>query len=320
VFQRESDFDLGLLPLIAQGNLSHVRLVLDQALKLGLSVSKSQAGSMWLYDGRFLVQVSHINTSTGTGPPGQGCLNDLPRGNRPFSQFYTTKMSAYPRLEPSRGLTGTCFMERKHIVSDDLISDERSFIAPDDAAKQNLRACAAAPIGLGEFTVGVITVFRTIPQAYEPDILDKLCLHGTKTALCLHHCLYFPSIMDDWLKVLSESESKGEMRPETLRPAIGLEKRQGAAQDAAGEPAQAHTYLRGLSLPKGIQPATLKIIWESVENSDTPVSCNEVAEMTGFTAVTVRRYLNYLVRANILSQKLQYGNIGRPAFVYTVLP
>ena len=78
--------------------------------------------------------------------------------------------------------------------------------------------------------------------------------------------------MDDWLKVLSESESKGEMRPETLRPAIGLEKRQGAAQDAAGEPAQAHTYLRGLSLPKGIQPATLKIIWESVENSDTPVS------------------------------------------------
>ncbi|HHY12227.1 MAG TPA: GAF domain-containing protein [Firmicutes bacterium] len=282
--QRESNFASDLLRFLTLGKSEDLRTVLTQALHLGISISQSQAGAIWLYDGRSLKQVSFLN---------------VPDYDWLFNQVPSVSSPAYDKLSLGKGLSGTCFVRQKPVISDDLAYDELTVMTPRDARQGKLRACAAVPIGFERLTVGVMTVFRSTSETYEPHVVRNLCLFGTEIALCLHHCICFPGIMAEWERLLSEYDPDHKMG------------------QPVGQQTRPHSSNpRGASFPKGIQPATLGILQECFENSKKPLSCNEVAEITGFSAVTVRRYLNYMVKANILCQRLQYGEIGRPAFVY----
>lgn len=69
-------------------------------------------------------------------------------------------------------------------------------------------------------------------------------------------------------------------------------------------------------LPKGLNEWTLNQIVSHVKSRSEPESAEEVAEGTGLARVTVRRYLEYMVRLQQVELHVQYGSVGRPVNRY----
>ena len=71
--------------------------------------------------------------------------------------------------------------------------------------------------------------------------------------------------------------------------------------------------------PKGIQEKTLEtIIAELRSNKRKWMTGDEIAERTGLTAVTIRRYMNYLVELGKVQGEINYETGGRPCMLYRV--
>ncbi|PLS14956.1 two-component system response regulator [Bacillus sp. M6-12] len=70
------------------------------------------------------------------------------------------------------------------------------------------------------------------------------------------------------------------------------------------------------TLPKGLNEATLKQIYEFLTKQDSALSAEEVADGIGIARVTARRYLDYLKETGTLELDMQYGGIGRPVNKY----
>ncbi|WP_420908663.1 response regulator [Brevibacillus humidisoli] len=68
----------------------------------------------------------------------------------------------------------------------------------------------------------------------------------------------------------------------------------------------------GMALPKGLNEVTLQQITAYLRERARAESAEEVAEGTGLARVTVRRYLEYLVRSGEVELQVQYGSVGRP--------
>ena len=69
--------------------------------------------------------------------------------------------------------------------------------------------------------------------------------------------------------------------------------------------------------PKGIQEKTLRMILEHLqENPDQWLTGDEIAERTGLTSVTVRRYMNYLAESGKVAGEMNYETGGRPCMRY----
>ena len=72
--------------------------------------------------------------------------------------------------------------------------------------------------------------------------------------------------------------------------------------------------------PKGIQDKTLQIILNQMkEREDEWLTGDAIAEMTGLTGVTVRRYMNYLAEAGFVSSEMNYETGGRPCMLYRIV-
>lgn len=69
------------------------------------------------------------------------------------------------------------------------------------------------------------------------------------------------------------------------------------------------------SLPKGLTKSTLLIIIEMIKQKKT-FSTDDIAESTGISRVSVRKYLMFLVEIDVLEERLTYG-IGRPIYHYS---
>lgn len=70
------------------------------------------------------------------------------------------------------------------------------------------------------------------------------------------------------------------------------------------------------SLPKGIQKTTLKHIQDYFEKNANWQSADIVAEAVGVSVVTVRNYLNFLVKEKIIVEDINYSTGGRPSMLY----
>lgn len=68
-------------------------------------------------------------------------------------------------------------------------------------------------------------------------------------------------------------------------------------------------------LPKGLSTATLGLVLRTLQGIDGDLSATEVAERTGVSRVTARRYLDHLVQTGRAELRLQYG-AGRPQHRY----
>ena len=72
--------------------------------------------------------------------------------------------------------------------------------------------------------------------------------------------------------------------------------------------------------PKGIQDKTLQIILNQMkEREDEWLTGDDIAEMTGLTGVTVRRYMNYLAEAGFVFSEMNYETGGRPCMLYRIV-
>ncbi len=70
-------------------------------------------------------------------------------------------------------------------------------------------------------------------------------------------------------------------------------------------------------LPKGLTKYTLKEIWKYVEGKEgAEFTTDELVEETGISRISVRKYLQFLEKASVLTSHCSYGNIGRPLTVY----
>ncbi len=72
-----------------------------------------------------------------------------------------------------------------------------------------------------------------------------------------------------------------------------------------------------IELPKGIQERTLEILLEYLKDNEGAYLPGEViAEKTGLTTVTIRKYMTYLEEKRIVKSQLNYETGGRPCVLY----
>ena len=69
-------------------------------------------------------------------------------------------------------------------------------------------------------------------------------------------------------------------------------------------------------LPKGISAPTLETVVEALQRSEGEVTAVELAESTGISRGTARRYLEYLALTGAVELSLRYGSTGRPEHKY----
>lgn len=71
------------------------------------------------------------------------------------------------------------------------------------------------------------------------------------------------------------------------------------------------------SLQKGLHKNTLERIRTYMQSSQNhQVTSNELADSLQVSAVTIRRYLEYLVSIGEVRLEIEYGSIGRPSYLY----
>jgi len=70
------------------------------------------------------------------------------------------------------------------------------------------------------------------------------------------------------------------------------------------------------SLPKGLSPATFALVARALRDAGSDLSAEQVAERTGVSRVTSRRYLDHLARSGVVDVQLRYGRAGRPEHRY----
>src|SRR5206468_7853846 len=72
-------------------------------------------------------------------------------------------------------------------------------------------------------------------------------------------------------------------------------------------------------LPKGLNRPTLELIVRHLQQQTSASSAQEVADGTGVSRGTARRYLDYLETQGRLSLELRYGAAGRPEHRYRLV-
>ncbi len=69
-------------------------------------------------------------------------------------------------------------------------------------------------------------------------------------------------------------------------------------------------------LPKGIQRKTLSRIVSYFDSNSGWSSTDMISETLGISIVTVRTYMNYLVKTKTISEDINYDTGGRPSMLY----
>lgn len=69
-------------------------------------------------------------------------------------------------------------------------------------------------------------------------------------------------------------------------------------------------------LPKGIQKQTLKRIQDYFDENHTWQTVDMISEALGISIVTVRNYLNFLVKEKVIVEDINYSTGGRPCMLY----
>ena len=66
------------------------------------------------------------------------------------------------------------------------------------------------------------------------------------------------------------------------------------------------------TLPKGMSACTLELIQNCLNHAQKPMTAQDIASNTGLSHQTAYRYLQYMLRADMLKMEFIYGKMGRP--------
>lgn len=73
-------------------------------------------------------------------------------------------------------------------------------------------------------------------------------------------------------------------------------------------------------LPKGLTKQTLQIVWDEIMIMDEEIfSTEDIAISVGVSRVSIRKYLQFLEKIDLLKAKVEYGFVGRPVTKYQYL-
>lgn len=70
------------------------------------------------------------------------------------------------------------------------------------------------------------------------------------------------------------------------------------------------------SLPKGIQKNTLEHVNQYFQKDPGWHTVDMISEALGISVVTIRNYLNFLVKEQIIKEDINYNTGGRPSMIY----
>jgi response regulator of citrate/malate metabolism len=70
------------------------------------------------------------------------------------------------------------------------------------------------------------------------------------------------------------------------------------------------------ALPKGLSPETMELIMGALTEAADALGAEDVAQLTGISRVSVRRYLRHLADSGEASLIQDYGTAGRPRHRY----
>jgi two-component system response regulator DcuR len=74
-------------------------------------------------------------------------------------------------------------------------------------------------------------------------------------------------------------------------------------------------------LPKGLTKLTLQSVWDWVKQSRKQAfSTEEMAAEIGISRVSCRKYLVYMADIGVLDTDIFYGSVGRPVYLYKLVP
>ena len=74
-------------------------------------------------------------------------------------------------------------------------------------------------------------------------------------------------------------------------------------------------------LPKGLTKLTLQSVWDWVKQTRKQAfSTEEMAAEIGISRVSCRKYLVYMAEIGVLDTDIFYGSVGRPVYLYKLLP
>lgn len=75
-----------------------------------------------------------------------------------------------------------------------------------------------------------------------------------------------------------------------------------------------------LRLPKGLTRLTLQAVWEWIKQHKQGFSTEEMANEVGISRVSCRKYLVYMAEIGVLDTDIFYGSVGRPVYLYKLVP
>lgn len=71
-----------------------------------------------------------------------------------------------------------------------------------------------------------------------------------------------------------------------------------------------------MELSKGLNQHTYVQVWEHIGGVEGNFTADQIAEDIGLARVTVRRYLEFMLKEDKLTIEFEYGKVGRPCHMY----
>lgn len=76
-----------------------------------------------------------------------------------------------------------------------------------------------------------------------------------------------------------------------------------------------------IRLPKGLTKLTLQSVWDWIKQGHKQgFSTEEMATEIGISRVSCRKYLVYMAEIGVLDTEIFYGSVGRPVYLYKLVP
>lgn len=186
------------------------------------------------------------------------------------------------------------------VLSDDLQHDMRA-VRKDIALNQELNSFVCSPISVGKSIIGTISVVGRQIAQFNAEHVATLEWLADLLGLSMQHCLLSLESVQDWINVFSRITKRASAF------SIG---------SASSNKRLDSLWVLSDSLPKGITPSTLARIYQYLACCGESVTSHQVAQGTGISVVTARRYLNYLCKNGDVRRDVCYHDRGRPSFLY----
>lgn len=114
----------------------------------------------------------------------------------------------------------------------------------------------------------------------------------------------FSAALEDAQKKINSINSSGKFNQESL--------------DRLFQRDVEKTGIMNFDLDKGMSYKTYEMVRRELSQMTDSFTAEELGERLGIARVTIRRYLDFMEKQEILEVSLQYGKVGRPQHYYTM--